>query len=53
MKDRAAVISAALIQIISPSATPQDLRMQFETLLRDEIADIKREVLADTRLPDG
>jgi hypothetical protein len=50
--DRAAITAVAIIQLIFRSPTPRDLRAQIEALLRDEFADIERQVLADTRLSD-
>jgi hypothetical protein len=51
-QDRAAAIASAIIQLIFRSATTRDLRAQIEALLREEIAEVERRVLADTRLPD-
>jgi hypothetical protein len=51
-RDRAAVAATAIMQLIFCWPTPCDLRSEIETLLRDELADVERQVLADTRLPD-
>jgi hypothetical protein len=51
-QDRAAVITTAVIALIFRSPTPRDLRLQIETLLREEFADAVRQALADTRLLD-
>jgi hypothetical protein len=51
-QDRAAVVATSIIALIFRSPTPRDLRVQIEALLRDELADVERSVLADTRLAD-
>jgi hypothetical protein len=51
-QDRAAVIAAAVTQLIFRAPTPRDLRAQIEALLREELADVERQVLGDTRLRD-
>jgi hypothetical protein len=46
--DRAAVVTMALLQIIlSPSTPLSELRQHVEELLRDEFADVERQVAAD------
>jgi hypothetical protein len=47
--DRAAVVATAIISVISSSPTLQDLRAQIETLLRNEIHDIRRELIQEIR----
>jgi hypothetical protein len=47
--DRVAVAATAIIQLIFRSPTPRDLRAQIETLLRDEMHDIRRELTAEIR----
>jgi hypothetical protein len=49
-QDRDAIVETAIIQLIFSS--PRNLRAKIESLLRDEIHDIRREVMADIRL-DG
>jgi hypothetical protein len=51
-QDRGARVATAIVQLIFRSPTPRDLHAQIEALLREEIADIERQVLADTRLSD-
>jgi hypothetical protein len=46
--DRAAVVTTALLQIfLSPSTPLSELRQHVEELLRDEFADVERQVAAD------
>ena len=45
--DRAAVIANSIVQIIF--ASPRNLRAQIEALLRDEIDDLRREIINDIR----
>ena len=49
--DRAAVIAAAIIQVVlsSSGALASELRPRIETILRDEFADLQREAIADLR----
>jgi hypothetical protein len=51
-QDRATVVASAITQLIFRARTVPNLRAQVEALLRDEFADIERQVLADTRLAD-
>ncbi len=51
--DRAAVVTTALLQVLSSSA-PIEVRDGIEALLRDEFADVERQAIADRRLdPDA
>ena len=50
--DRAAVVTTTIIQLIFRQPTARDLREQIEALLRDELVDIERQLLADIRLRD-
>jgi len=46
--DRAAVVTTALLQTILSSSTPQaGLRQHVEALLRDEFADIQRQIISE------
>jgi hypothetical protein len=47
--DRAAVIATAIVSVIFRSPTPRDLRAQIEALLRDELHDIRRELIQQIR----
>jgi hypothetical protein len=49
--DRAAVIAAAIIQVVlsSSGALASELRHRIEAILRDEFADFQREAIADLR----
>jgi hypothetical protein len=49
--DRAATLTVTLLQIFSSSAPKPELHRQIESVLRDEIADIEREVAAGRDLP--
>jgi hypothetical protein len=48
-QDRAAVIATAVTQMIFSSPTPRDLRAQIETMLRDEIHDMRRALIEEIR----
>jgi hypothetical protein len=48
--DRAATLTVTVLQVFSSSAPKPDLRRRIETALRDEIADIERQVAADRNL---
>lgn len=49
-RDRAAVVATALLQLFTDSGN--DLRQRIENLLREEFADIAREVAAERELPE-
>jgi len=49
VQDRAAAIATAVTQMIFSSPTPRDLRAQIETMLRDEIHDMRRELIEEIR----
>jgi hypothetical protein len=51
MVDRAAVIATAIVQITA-SLPEAERHRCIEALMRDEIADIRREVCADRRIDD-
>ena len=51
--DRAAVVTTALLQVFSSSAPHAELRQYVEELLRDEFADVERQVAADRGLGDN
>jgi hypothetical protein len=46
-QDRAAVVSNDIIALIFQRPTPRDLRLQIETRLRDEFADVARQARND------
>jgi hypothetical protein len=46
--DRAAVIANAIVQVIFTS--PRNLRAQIEALLRDEIDDLRRELIHEIHM---
>jgi len=48
-QDRAAIIATAVTQIIFSSPTPRDLRARVEALLRDELHDMRRELMEEIR----
>jgi hypothetical protein len=48
-QDRAAVIATAVTQIIFSAPTPRDLRARVEALLRDELHDVRRELIEEIR----
>jgi hypothetical protein len=50
--DRAAVDTTIIFAMLFRKPTPRDLRAQIEALLRDEFADLRREILADIRSID-
>jgi hypothetical protein len=52
-RDRAAVVTTALLQFILSSSAPAAVRSDIEALLRDEFADVKRQAIADRGLPDA
>jgi hypothetical protein len=48
VRDHAAVVTTAVLQITSASSLPQgELRFQLESLLRDEFDAVARQALAD------
>jgi hypothetical protein len=51
-RDRAAVTTTVVFQIIQSSSSPQSARLQIEAYLRDEIADIVRQTIADRERGD-
>ena len=48
-QDRAAVIATTITQLIFSSPTPRDLRAHIEALLRDELHDVRRELIEEIR----
>jgi hypothetical protein len=51
-RDRAATIATALIQIIR-SVPEIGLRQPIENYLRDELADVERQIAAERSCPDA
>lgn len=51
-RDRAAVVAAAILQIIATAPDHQRLQA-LENYLRDEITDIQRQAIADGEPPDA
>jgi hypothetical protein len=51
--DRAAVIATAIRRIIADIRDPNVRQFRIEQLLRDEFADIGREIAADRSNPDA
>lgn len=49
--DRAAVVSAAVMQIIV-TAAPDELQRRIEEYLRDELSDLTRQITADLESDD-
>ena len=49
--DRATVVATAVLQIVT-AMTPDQLRPQLENYLRDEFADVAREVATDLNSSD-
>jgi hypothetical protein len=47
--DRAAVITTSILQLLFHAPTSPDLRQQIEAMLRDEIHDIRRELIGEIR----
>jgi hypothetical protein len=45
--DRAAVDTTTILAMLFRRPAPRDLRAQIEALLRDEFADLRREILVD------
>jgi hypothetical protein len=52
LRDRAAAIAAAAPQIVD-TIPKQAVRQQIEEYLRDEIADLERQIAAERELPDA
>ena len=52
VRDRAAVVTQALLQMIAPAA-PEYLRPHVEALLGDEFSEVQRQAIADRSLPDA
>jgi hypothetical protein len=52
VRDRAAVVAAALMQIID-TAPARALRQQLERYRRTELADLERQIAADRSGPDA
>jgi hypothetical protein len=52
-QDRAAVIASAICRIIADTRGPKERHRHIEALLREEIADIAREIAADRSNPDA
>jgi hypothetical protein len=53
IRNRAAVITTAVLQIVAPSSAPRPgLRDQLEQLLGDELDDLERQMLADRKIGD-
>jgi adenosylmethionine-8-amino-7-oxononanoate aminotransferase len=50
--DRAAAVALAILEIIK-QVRGAELRRQIETLLREELADERRQAVADRSLPDA
>jgi hypothetical protein len=51
-QDRAAVVTTAIMQILRNAPNKEQARWEIEFLLRDEFADLKREI-ASSYLPDN
>jgi hypothetical protein len=51
-RDRAAVVTSAVLQLVLSSSAPTAVRDQIEALLRDEFIDAQRQAVADRGL-DG
>jgi hypothetical protein len=51
-RDRAAVLTVAVLQIID-TAPKQSAQQELERYLRDELADLSREVIAERELSDA
>ena len=54
LRDRAAVIATAVLQIVESFELKalDNLHLQLEQYLRDEIADLAREIATDRESPD-
>jgi hypothetical protein len=51
--DRAAVLTTAIVCIIATVSTKEQLRQEIEACLRDEFADLERQVAADRESGDA
>jgi hypothetical protein len=51
-RDRAAVVTSAVLQLVLSSSAPTAVRDQIEALLRDEFIDAQRQAVGDRGL-DG
>jgi hypothetical protein len=51
-KDHASRVATAILQIVFRHLAQRDLRDEIAAILRDEVADAERQVLADTRLSE-
>jgi hypothetical protein len=52
--DRAAVVAIAIRQIITDAALePEELQLRLELYLRDELADIERQIASDREVDDA
>jgi hypothetical protein len=57
MSDRATAVARVAMQLLisclNKEFTPSEYARQLETLLRDEFADERRQVMVDRELPDA
>jgi hypothetical protein len=51
--DRAANLATAILQIVKSTDDPALQRVRLEQYLRDEIADIERQITSDREAPDA
>ena len=51
--DRAAIVAAAIRQIVVDSLEQGEMQLHIEQYLRDEFADHARQVAADREIPDA
>jgi hypothetical protein len=51
-RDPASAIAAAVLQVVDTAPEQAELQ-QLETYLRDEIADLKRQIAAQREVPDA
>ena len=51
--DRAAVLVIAIMQIVESTSDPTELKFRLEQYMRDDLADLVRQVAADLRSDDG
>jgi hypothetical protein len=52
ISDRATVVATAIMLMVGTVPTDDQLRREIETLLRDEFADLERQVAAERRSAD-
>jgi hypothetical protein len=52
IEDRAALVARAVIELLSAALREGELHRHLAELLRDEIADVQREAVADRDLSD-